>query len=247
MVLEHRIPATLNPLGDIVVPLSIPHDPQYVGLLLGVLKTLEETDYYQRDPDFDNENAKIVAGNWRDRTLTPLIQAIADGEVCGTGTTMTMPTGSAIQYFGSSAPSGWLFCDGSAVSRATYADLFAAIGVVYGAGDGSTTFNLPDLRGRAPIGVGQGAGLTNRALGAKIGAETHQLSVSELPSHAHDAGLLMAKVQATGGSNTTAAGGSANGGGSFNGSIGGSTAVAGGNGSHNNMQPSLVCNFIIKT
>lgn len=78
------------------------------------------------------------------------------------------PTGAVIGFAGSSAPSGWLLCDGSAVSRTTYADLFTAIGTSYGVGDGSTTFNLPDLRGRVPVGVGQGSGLTNRALAARL-------------------------------------------------------------------------------
>ena len=67
-----------------------------------------------------------------------------------------------IQMFaGATPPSGWLICDGSAVSRTTYATLFAAIGTTWGTGDGSTTFNLPDLRGRAPIGAGTGSGLTS--------------------------------------------------------------------------------------
>ena len=62
------------------------------------------------------------------------------------------PVGSLIMYAGSSAPTGWLLCDGSAVSRSTY-DLFSAIGTNYGAGDGSSTFALPDLRGRMPLGL----------------------------------------------------------------------------------------------
>jgi microcystin-dependent protein len=76
-------------------------------------------------------------------------------------------------------------CDGSAVSRTTYASLFAAIGTTFGAGDGATTFNLPDLRGRVAIGTGQGAGLTNRALGATGGEEGHVLVTGEMPSHSH--------------------------------------------------------------
>jgi microcystin-dependent protein len=62
------------------------------------------------------------------------------------------PPGAVMPYAGSSAPSGWLLCDGAAVSRTTYAALFTAIGTTYGAGDGSTTFNLPDLGGRVPAG-----------------------------------------------------------------------------------------------
>lgn len=98
----------------------------------------------------------------------------------------SLPAGFMQAFGGSSAPSGWLECDGSAVSRTTYSDLFSAIGTTWGAGNGSTTFNVPDLRGRAPIGAGNGSGLTNRTLGTQnIGAETHQLSVTEIPSHSH--------------------------------------------------------------
>ena len=66
----------------------------------------------------------------------------------------------AVQIFAMSvAPAGWLACDGSAVSRVTYANLFAAVGVVHGPGDGTTTFNVPDLRGRFPRGWDNGAGV----------------------------------------------------------------------------------------
>lgn len=67
-----------------------------------------------------------------------------------------MPTGSIMVYAGSSAPAGYLLCDGDAVSRTTYASLFAVIGENYGAGDGSTTFNLPNLKGRVPVGLDTG-------------------------------------------------------------------------------------------
>jgi len=93
--------------------------------------------------------------------------------------------GFMIDYGGSSAPSGWLLCDGSAVSRTTYAGLFAVLGTAFGTGDGSTTFNVPDFRGRASIGSGQGSGLTLRVIGAKGGEEVHVLTVSEIPSHTH--------------------------------------------------------------
>lgn len=85
MPFEHRIPDDITPTGDLTVPLIIPHDPQYIGLLLGALITLEEIEYYNRDPDYDNENAQIVAAQWRDRTITPLIEAIASAETCGGG------------------------------------------------------------------------------------------------------------------------------------------------------------------
>lgn len=71
-------------------------------------------------------------------------------------TSFGVPTGSLVPYGGSAAPSGWLLCDGTAVSRTTYASLFTVISTTYGSGDGSTTFNLPDLRSRIPLGSGTG-------------------------------------------------------------------------------------------
>ncbi len=189
--------------------------------------------------------------------------------------TVTLPPGFIIQYASSSAPSGWLLCDGSAVSRTTYSALFAIISTTYGSGNGSTTFNLPDLRGRVPIGFGQGSGLTNRSMANTGGAETHTLSTSEIPSHNHgvsDPGHSHS-VYDPGHSHAMPsnylrwAGGdrSAGGGGDFGGKFGdytggagtgislysASTGIsinnAGGGGSHNNMQPFVVVNFVIKT
>jgi len=65
-----------------------------------------------------------------------------------TGAIAALPAGVMIDFAGTTAPSGWIMCDGAAVSRTVYAGLFAAIGTTYGTGDGSTTFNLPDFRGR---------------------------------------------------------------------------------------------------
>jgi microcystin-dependent protein len=85
----------------------------------------------------------------------------------------------------SSPSAGWLLCNGQAVSRTTYAALYAALGGTgspFGQGDGSSTFNVPDLRSRFPIGAGQGSGLTNRPLGQTGGAET---AVADLAPHTH--------------------------------------------------------------
>lgn len=79
MPYEHNLPAVLNPSGDIIVPLCIPHDADYTALLLGVIRQLEEVERYERDPDYDDTSAQIVAGNFRDRTITPLIEAIVNG------------------------------------------------------------------------------------------------------------------------------------------------------------------------
>ena len=81
-----------------------------------------------------------------------------------------VPAGMVMHFAGSAAPDGWLACDGSPVARADYADLFSAIGTVYGAGDGSTTFNLPDLRGEFLRGLDSGRGVdANRTLGSAQG------------------------------------------------------------------------------
>ncbi len=140
-------------------------------------------------------------------------------------------------YAGSAAPSGWLLCNGAEVSRTTYADLFAVMGTIFGAGNGSTTFNLPDLRGRSPIGMGQGAGLSNRALGAAGGAERHTLSTSEMPAHSHS--YSRPYVTENEGQEDFDAWNTAMG--SYN------TGSTGGNQSHNKMHPFLVVNYIIKS
>jgi hypothetical protein len=89
-------------------------------------------------------------------------------------------------YAGSTAPnSDWLICDGSAVSRTTYAALYAVIGTTFGTGDNSTTFNIPDMRSRMPIGVGTGTGLSARTLAQTNGAESQTIASSNLPTHSH--------------------------------------------------------------
>lgn len=98
-----------------------------------------------------------------------------------------LPVGALIPFAGSSAPDGFLLCDGDAVSRTTYAELFAEIGTTFGEGDGSTTFNLPDFRGRMAIGVA--ASGTASALGETGGAIDHTHTG---PSHSHAAGTLAA-------------------------------------------------------
>lgn len=83
-------------------------------------------------------------------------------------------------YAGSIPPSNFLLCDGSAVSRTTYYELFDVVGVTFGSGDGSSTFNLPNLCGKVVIGISQ-----DDALGSSGGEESHVLAVAELPQHSH--------------------------------------------------------------
>lgn len=159
----------------------------------------------------------------------------------------TTPIGKIVMYAGSSAPRGWLLCQGQAVSRTTYAKLFSVIGTTYGSGDGSTTFNVPDMRGRSPLGVGNGdaTGHTNHTLGQKGGEETHKLTVNEMPSHYHDGiGLEYWGQTVSGASgNVTGYAGIQPNTGSPQTKAG--TSSAGGGGAHNNMQPYLGINFLI--
>jgi microcystin-dependent protein len=101
-----------------------------------------------------------------------------------------VPTGVMWEYGGASLPAGgWLWCDGSVVSRAAYPGLFSTIGVRFGAGDGVNTFGLPDFRGRVAIGAGQGPGLGNRPLAGIGGEENTALTTSQMPTHGHSVNL----------------------------------------------------------
>lgn len=128
---------------------------------------------------------------------------------------------------------GWLLCDGSAISRTLYLDLYNVIGTSFGSGNGTTTFNLPDSRSRVLGSVGAGAGLTTRSLGASVGAETHTLTEAEIPSHTHSVGSIpdgTQNIAAASGGGTTAAD-------EVRTTI--TSGSAGGGGAHNNMQPTL--------
>ncbi len=153
------------------------------------------------------------------------------------------PTGKISMFGGVTAPDGYLLCNGSAISRTTYADLFGVIGTLYGAGDGTATFNLPNMKGRVPVGLDP-SDTDFDTLGKSVGAKTHTLTEAQMPSHNHDnRGQAGAAGQAVG----------------FTGSFGfiransnsyttyeERTELKGGSQPHNNIQPSLALNYIIK-
>jgi len=138
------------------------------------------------------------------------------------------------------APTNWLICDGTAVSRTTYATLFGVIGTVYGVGDGSTTFNIPNLKGRVVVGF-DSTQTEFDALGETGGAKTHLLTSAEsgVPAHTHllpifSGGGGTAATQQTEANNT------ANG--QFTSSA---NATANASTAHNNLQPYFTLNYII--
>jgi len=144
---------------------------------------------------------------------------------------------------GAVTPVGYLPCDGSAVSRTTYDQLFAVIGTTYEAGNGSTTFNIPNLKGRIPIGVDSSQTEFDE-LGETGGTKTHTLTEGEIPGHAH--GFSDLRGSGTGAQST---GYSGIGTGTDNSST--PTAVqtdsVGGGQAHQNLQPYITLNYIIKT
>ena len=189
----------------------------------------------------DNTGTKII-------DLQVASQAVAEA---GTNNTQIMTplrvrqaspvlAGMVFPYAGTSEPSGFLFCYGQSLSTTTYATLFSALAYTYG-GSGST-FNLPDLRGRVIAGqddmggssanrlTNQSGGLNGDTLGATGGAETHQLTEAELPSFTQRD--TSGSIGVTGGGDTAAS--------TANATVGSDTA-------HNNVQPTIILNYIIKT
>lgn len=158
-------------------------------------------------------------------------------EILPTMTTLTFPIGMSSFTASTNIPSGWLEANGQAVSRTTYSALFAELGTTWGSGDGSTTFNVPDLRGRVVVGAGQGSALSNRTLAQAFGEETHYIQTNELPPHAHNV-----TMKPSGGSSPANITRNLIGSGSDQ-TV--STSSVGSGAAHNNMQPSLVMTPII--
>lgn len=181
------------------------------------------------------------------------------------------PTGAITQYAGSSAPSGWLICDGSPIDRTDFAALFAIVGSTYGNGNGVDTFNIPDMRGK--VAVGKAASGTFAALNASGGEEQHTQTVAELaqhshgvndPGHAHGVadpghthriaafgtsgsyGLVDSQHASSSGANVQT-GASGTGIGIFGSGTGIFLSVTGSNQAFNVLQPYRVLNYIIKT
>jgi len=151
-------------------------------------------------------------------------------------------------FAGNFAPQGWARCDGQLLQISQNPALFSLLGTTFG-GDGRTTFGLPDLRGRLPIHVGQGPGLSNRQRGAKAGTETATIAVSELPPHGHLVQATTASAASVDPAGKMLAASSEAlyraSGGTLADMHSGSIENAGGSLAHANVQPYSCINFII--
>lgn len=151
----------------------------------------------------DYKLAHLTASDITDLTASAAELNIMDGVTAdkdeinlldGKTTLDSTPTGAITMYGGATAPTDWLLCDGSAVSRTTYSALFTAISTTYGVGDGSTTFNLPDLKGKFPVGLNS----TDEdfdALGETGGAKTKTIAQANLPNISTGAGTAHTHTQ----------------------------------------------------
>lgn len=180
-----------------------------------------------------------------------------NGQPLKSGGGDTVPIGTMIAYPSDVIPDNWLLCDGREVSRTEYSELFAVLGTSHGAGDGSTTFNLPNIRGRVIAGKDGTTEFAN--IGTLYGAKTHTLTVGQLPAHGHTGttssngghthsfgswidwytkgGVSGPITTGTGAGNTSYAGDHTH------------TITVGNTGSgeaHNNVQPTISENYIIK-
>lgn len=159
---------------------------------------------------------------------------------------LAVPPGILSPYAGGTTPTGWILCNGQAVSRSVFSALFTAIGTLFGVGNGTTTFNVPDMRGRVPLGLDNlGGSSANRVvatqadtMGQNAGEENHTLTTTEMPSHSHDIQTGNSNPQArqvmAAGDNSLVTVGS------------GIVKNTGGGATHNNMQPYISVSYIIK-
>lgn len=206
-----------------------------------------------RTGDLNVENNETVSGNLDVSGNLTIKGNMSANNFYSTGNFyldnyILIPAGTIIQSAAINVPDGWFDCDGSSLSTTTYADLFNAILYTYGGSD--LYFNIPDIRGRIPIGSGSGTSLTTRTLGSTGGEEEHTLTISEIPSHTHSltrrpnpeegaydaySGNSLESSAAT--TDRTKSDGTLD---TFN------TYSTGSGNSHNNMQPYIVLRYLIK-
>lgn len=201
--------------------LFIPNDEQYLSIVRGALQELTFDYNWTKYGALSPQQSAANFIDMFDRFCLSIGQCRLIGEI--------------VLYAGATPPdTRFLECDGSEVLIADYPDLYAVIGATYGAAS-TDHFKLPDLRGRAPIGMGTGTGLTPIALGDQLGENSHTLTEAELASHAHTVGGAVTTLVVVPGEGPALAPSP----------LSGVTGYTGGGMSHNNMQPSLGVNYLI--
>lgn len=256
------IPGSIVATGDTVLPSQ--HNPPLVDLYAMMTQSLS------RDGQ-GGMRSNLAMNGFR---VTGSGTAVDANDLVTLGTVRdAMPIGVVVDFCGSTPPNGWMLCYGQAISRTAYPECFAALGVKFGSGDGSTTFNLPDFRGRASFGVdNMGGASANRVtiagsgigsfVGAVGGLEQIALQISQMPSHNHGGTvtpggnhqhtqLTIPVGNAGPGSGVVQSPGNSgtptlSGSTNFSGDHSHGINAEGGGQSHNNMPPTLVMNKIVK-
>lgn len=226
------------------------YDPDNDGIIDNAKKANGHT--VQKDVP---ENAEFTDTTYTNATITQdgLMskedKAKLDNYVGGV-TGDTLPIGSIQEWPSNIIPNNWLLCNGQAVSRTDYAELFVVLGTTYGAGDGSTTFNLPNFKGRVGVGKDDNDSDFN-ALGKTAGEKTHVLTTTEMPQHCHGENFITKYGYQYSLVSNNGEGEEKNG---YLPELEGTevnknqvlTNEAGGSQAHNNLQPHIVTNYIIK-
>lgn len=223
------------PTDKICRALFIPNDENFIAIVTGALEELTYAYNFEEYGALTPQQTADVFQIMFDDFCLKREECRVIGEI--------------ISFAGNTSPkNNWLLCDGASLLRADYPDLFNVIGVTYGTVD-SNHFNIPDLRGRVAVGSGNGSGLTSRAIGQAFGEESHQLTGLELASHSHtDSGHSHVEGNAAPTVGAAITGVPVPSAVPSVGSTGlGFAAISssGGDNPHNNIQPSLVINFLI--
>ena len=204
------------------------------GMIDNLPRVIDDITSTSQTDALSANQGRVLNINKQDKLISGTnIKTIGGNSILGSGNIDisgdTLPIGSIIPYGSSTTPSNWLKCDGSAVSRTTYSELFSVIGTLYGSGDGSTTFNLPNLKGK--VTIGQDTIDTDfNTIGKTGGEKEHTLTIDEMPAHNHNLNGYTDMVSNTGNEYYKTVKGSN--------SYGiGNTKNSGGDQAHNNLQP----------